>query len=816
MTPLGLALAAPHLALFGHRSPAAPRPRWGVARAPPQSHRCRRKPQLSVQPRARRTGSHAAGVLERGNKQEDRAAAIRERLLSGEAPTPSAYDTAWVAMVPAAAGSPPSPRYPGCVDWILRSQRRDDGSWGAGDPSLRKDALSSTLACVLALTTWGVGGDAVAKGLRFIGRNWSCVTDDSCAAPAGFDVIFPGMVARAIDMGLEIPLVRQADVDAVLRLRDSELRCMAASGGSQAFMAYVAEGLGDSLDWDEAAAAYQRKNGSFFDSPATTAAAAIHSHNDRALDYLDSVVAKFGSAVPTVYPRSAYSRLRMVDTLENMGISRSFLSEINSTLDMIYRSWLANDEEIMLDMATCAMAFRLLRLHGYDVSSDGLSQFSSESSFHGSIQGHLNDTEALLELLKASHVQITDGELILESIGSWSSELLKEQLRSGKISRTVDPVEVEHVLKFPFHSNVDRLEHRWHIEHFKEQGFQMLKSAYRTCHADEEIFSLAVDGFHSAQAMYQEELQCVERWAKEMRLDELDYARVMPLTCLFPSAATMFPAEMSEARIAAAKTNILATIVDDLFDVRESREEMENLVALIEMWDAYEQVGFCSERVEIVFRAVYDTSNDLAARAAAVQNRSVIHHIAERWVEMARVMMVEAGWRMSGSAAPSMEEYMAAAEPSFGLGTTVLTFLFFVGPELTEDVVRGAEYAELFRHMNICGRLLNDIQSCEREKRQGKINSVLLLARQHGGSVEAAKAEVRSVIAASRRELLRMLVREGGEVPWQCRREFWNISKVVHLFYMEVDGYASPKEMMRAANEVLFEPLRTAGKQYFK
>ena len=61
----------------------------------------------------------------------------------------------------------PAPRYPGCLDWILRSQRRDDGSWGGGDPSLRKDALSSTLACVLALTTWGVGGDAVARGIRF-------------------------------------------------------------------------------------------------------------------------------------------------------------------------------------------------------------------------------------------------------------------------------------------------------------------------------------------------------------------------------------------------------------------------------------------------------------------------------------------------------------------------------------------------------------------------------------------------------------------------------------------------------------------------
>jgi len=74
--------------------------------------------------------------------------------------------------------------------------------------------------------------------------------------------------------------------------------------------------------------------------------------------------------------------------------------------------------------------------------ADGLARFSNESSFHASIQGHLNDTEALLELLKASHVQISEEELVLESIGSWSSELLEQQLRSGKISRHIDPAEV--------------------------------------------------------------------------------------------------------------------------------------------------------------------------------------------------------------------------------------------------------------------------------------------------------------------------------------------------------------------------------------
>ena len=64
---------------------------------------------------------------------------------------------------------------------------------------------------------------------------------------------------------------------------------------SKAFMAYVAEGLGNLLDWDQAMV-YQRKNGSFFNSPATTAAAAIHSYNGRSVDYLDSLISKFGSS----------------------------------------------------------------------------------------------------------------------------------------------------------------------------------------------------------------------------------------------------------------------------------------------------------------------------------------------------------------------------------------------------------------------------------------------------------------------------------------------------------------------------------------
>jgi hypothetical protein len=45
--------------------------------------------------------------------------------------------------------------------------------------------------------------------------------------------------------------------------------------------------------------------------------------------------------------------------------------------------------------------------------ADGLAGFSKESSFHGSIQGYLGDTEALLELYRASQVQMLEEEHIL-------------------------------------------------------------------------------------------------------------------------------------------------------------------------------------------------------------------------------------------------------------------------------------------------------------------------------------------------------------------------------------------------------------------
>jgi hypothetical protein len=66
-------------------------------------------------------------------------------------------------------------------------------------------------------------------------------------------------------------------------------------------------------------------------------------------------------------------------------------------------------------------------IHLYFLADD-LSHITEASS-------DLNGTRSLLELYKASQVSISEDELVLDSIGTWSGRLLEEQLSSRALQR---------------------------------------------------------------------------------------------------------------------------------------------------------------------------------------------------------------------------------------------------------------------------------------------------------------------------------------------------------------------------------------------
>ncbi|TVU29575.1 hypothetical protein EJB05_21149 [Eragrostis curvula] len=511
------------------------------------------------------------------------------------------------------------------------------------------------------------------------------------------------------------------------------------------------------------------------------------------------------------YPSNMYSSLCLVDALEKMGISHHFSCEINSILDKTYRSWLQNDQEMMVDMETCAMAFRILRAHGYAVSSDVCSHIVEESRNHDSVQGHLNDTKTLLELYKASHLRILEDEWNLGNIGSWSGKLLKQQSCSKRMSRLVMLQEVEYAIKMPFYSaTVQIVEHKRNVEHFVTKSIQMRKSAYMAYHATEDILALATKEFNSIRSLYQKEVECLERWVVEVRLDQLKYVRLMPVDFWIFIASDIFPSELSEARVEWVKNAILTIAVDDFFDVGGSTEELENLVG----------VGFSSEDVEISFYAIYNTNNRIGAKAMEVQNRSVIGDIAELWVDFMRGQRTEAEWQRKGYI-PTMEEYMPVSVMSLAYGPIPVPSLYLIGPELSDDMFRSSEFQDMFKHTSVCARLLNDLHTYNKERRQGSyVNGVLLHAHRHSGStssasIEAAKEEIRKIIAISQRELLRLVLRDADGIPRQFREIWWNMRKGTHLFYLLGDGFCA-MQLVAEANGAVYGPLEIEGTQSCK
>jgi len=151
----------------------------------------------------------------------------------------------------------------------------------------------------------------------------------------------------------------------------------------------------------------------------------------------------------------------------------------------------------------------------------------SEDKFANSLKGYLKDVSAVLELYRASQVVIHPDESILVKQSSWTKILLKQdsfnQLYADKIRIYVDNEvvyylnlsfnlttciqyynpswkrnvfeQVNDVLKFPYHANLERLLNRRSVEHYNADETRILKTSYRLASAS--LFPISDSFFFS-------------------------------------------------------------------------------------------------------------------------------------------------------------------------------------------------------------------------------------------------------------------------------------------------------------------------------
>ncbi|CAK9269813.1 unnamed protein product [Sphagnum jensenii] len=478
------------------------------------------------------------------------------------------------------------------------------------------------------------------------------------------------------------------------------------------------EGLHKDVDWDKLLR-LQCANGSFLCSPASTACALAYTKDEKCLDYLNKLLVNFDNAVPNVYPVDLFEHLWMVDRLERPGVSHYFKQEIKDALEYVYRYW--TDFGIgwtgnlnVQDIDDTAMGFRLLRLHGFDVSEDCFREFYKDGEFFCMAGQTSQAVTGIFNFYRASQT-LFPGETLLEKGRSFAKIFLENKHAKGEcydkwmLTKDLDG-EVEHALNFPWYASVPRIEHRTYSDHYGTNDIWIGKCLYRMPYVNNKVFlDLAKADFNLCQSIHQKELEEVIRWNAKCNFQELKFARQKSVECYFSAAATMFEPEMAQARLVWARCSVLATVLDDYFDVAGTIEELRLFLEAVKRWDSTVVEGL-SAKATVLFAGLYNTVNSISQEACLVQGRDVSHHLRYFWETFLTSTLTEREW-IESNYVPTMQEYMKVAEPSTALEPILLSTLFFVpGELLSDEVIASYDYHHVMQLVNRAGRLLNDIR----------------------------------------------------------------------------------------------------------
>ncbi|XP_075095034.1 ent-copalyl diphosphate synthase 1-like [Nicotiana tabacum] len=475
----------------------------------------------------------------------------------------SAYDTAWVALVKDINGSD-TPQFPSSLEWIANNQLAD-GSWGDKSIFLAHDRIINTLACVIALKSWNLHTDKRELGMSFVRENLSKIGDENAGhMPIGFEVAFPSLIEIgkkiSIDIPDDSPVLREIYARRNLKLTRIPKDIMHKVPTT---LLHSLEGMPD-LDWQKLLH-LQCADGSFLFSPSSTAFALMQTHDTNCLNYLANTVQKFNGGVPNVYPVDLFEHIWIVDRLERLGISRYFKAEIKECIDYVNRHWTnkgicwARNSRIQ-DIDDTAMAFRLLRLHGYVVSADVFKNFESRGEFFCFVGQSNQAVTGMYNLFRASQLMFP-GEKILADAKNFSSNFLQEKRAQNQLLDkwiiTKDlPGEVEYALDIPWYANLPRIETRFFLEHYGgEDDVWIGKTLYRMPLVNNNTYlELAKLDYNNCQAVHQLEWRSILQWYRECGLGEFGLSERRLLVMYYLATGSVFEPERYRERLVWAKT----------------------------------------------------------------------------------------------------------------------------------------------------------------------------------------------------------------------------------------------------------------------
>ncbi|XP_058727505.1 terpene synthase 10-like isoform X2 [Vicia villosa] len=426
---------------------------------------------------------------------------------------------------------------------------------------------------------------------------------------------------------------------------------------------------------------------------------------------------------------SEIDQLEFIDVLQRLGVDYHFKNEIRNMLDNIHNTQTSN---LKNNLYGTSLKFRLLRQHGYNISPDVFACFQDKTrNFE---KCHSLDIEGMLALYESSFHSFEE-ETILDEARNFTTKYLKECDLNGNRDTYILHL-INHALEVPLHWRIHRWESQWFIDVYE-----------RKKNMNPVLLQFAKMDFNIVQSIYQEELKQASRWWKKTGLGEkLNFARDRLVENFVWTVGTNFNPNLEYSRKIITKVNALITIIDDVYDVYGTLEELELFTKAINRWDL-NGLDSLPTYMKICFEALYNFVDEFDFE---IQNKSGYHvtpHLKKVWTSLCKAYLIEAKW-YHGGYTPSLEEYLENAWISISV-PVILTHTYFLIQDSfkKEELVCLQEISNIIRFSAMISRLANDLGTYKRENETGDIpKSIQCYMNETGASESEAREYLKSMI----------------------------------------------------------------------
>ncbi|CAL5183397.1 unnamed protein product [Lathyrus oleraceus] len=732
--------------------------------------------------------------------------------------TSSTYDTAWLAMIPDSE-YPSQPMFKNYLEWLLNNQK-PEGFWGE---SHTIECLPATIVSMVALTKWNTATLMVEKGRLFIDANIDKLLNEvkeDC--PHCLAIILPAMIELADIAGLDFHFLKSTRdaISSIMNRRKTilnkyyTLRDVGDSHCYPPLLSYL-EALPQSYVNEKDICNNLSEDGSLFQSPSATAKAFMDYGNKKCLAYLRSLSQKCPKAVPQAYPMDEdHIKLCIANQLHRFGLGHYFVGEIQVLLSQIYRNY--NKEqishakawEINLQIQKDALAFELLRTYGFKVSPLRFCLLLNHRDIKVEIENNSEHfSSAMLHVFRASNLSFC-GEYELDEARTFSRNILKKVVSTGKGDLLQ---QIEHELSFPWFARLDHLEHRVWIEETEANVLWKGKTSYNRVSYlyNDELLQLATLNFEFKQLIFKNELKELKRWTEKYGMSNMGFGREKSTYSYFAVAAsfTSLPHD-SYVRMLVAKTAIIITVADDFFDSFGSLNQLEILTKAVQRWDS----RGLSSHSKVIFDALDDLVSEASRKYLQQEGTSddISGSLKDLWYEIFLSWLIEANWSRNGHK-PSIDCYLKTGMTSIGAHILVLSSSCFLKPT---KKLRLRPYEPLTKLLMIISRLLNDVESYQKEKEEGKLNYVLVNMMENPEfEIEDSIAFVREIVEKKKKEFLELVLIDGlSDFPKSTKQLHLSCLKVFQMFFNSKNRFDSNTELVEDINKSIYLPLGRTSK----